>query len=175
MAQVLRFLIRHCVQPRTSACGVINRSWPAELKRANNYANLPRLTPVPTSPFFYCQSSANTNNVNHETTGNSLFRRICVTAGSCLLFGISFHSTAYCNEKCPRDDDLSSGISNLPKLTLYQYQSCPFCSKARAYLDHYRIPYAIVEVNPLFKREMKFSKYRNVPFLVAEDGTQVRW
>lgn len=31
----------------------------------------------------------------------------------------------------------------------------------------------MVEVNPLFKREMKFSEYKNVPFLVSADGTQI--
>ena len=30
----------------------------------------------------------------------------------------------------------------------------------------------MVEVNPLFKREIKFSKYKKVPFVLA-DGVQV--
>jgi len=35
------------------------------------------------------------------------------------------------------------------------------------------IPYDVVEVNPLFKKEMKFSSYKKVPFIVSSDGTQV--
>jgi microsomal prostaglandin-E synthase 2 len=93
-----------------------------------------------------------------------------------LFFGISFHSTAICGErkKSHTSSDAADMRAKLPKLTLYQYKSCPFCSKARAYLDYTGIAYKIVEVNPLFKKEMKFSEYKNVPFLVTGDGTQVR-
>ncbi|TNN52420.1 Prostaglandin E synthase 2 [Liparis tanakae] len=34
------------------------------------------------------------------------------------------------------------------KLTLYQYKTCPFCSKVRAFLDYHGLPYEVVEVNP---------------------------
>lgn len=62
-----------------------------------------------------------------------------------------------------------------PKLsvTLYQYQNCPFCGKVRAFLNYYGIDYTIVEVNPLWKKEISFSKYRKVPFVIANDK-QVR-
>ncbi|EFC50754.1 predicted protein [Naegleria gruberi] len=54
-------------------------------------------------------------------------------------------------------------------ITLYQYQVCPFCCKVRAYLDFNQIPYKIIEVNPLFKSEIKFSKdYRKVPIVVID-------
>ena len=70
---------------------------------------------------------------------------------------------------------VSSDGSTLTKpidssITLYQYQSCPFCSKTRAFLDYYGIQYKKVEVNPLFKREMKFSSYRKVPFIIVDDS-----
>ncbi|KAG8141807.1 hypothetical protein E2320_006483 [Naja naja] len=45
-------------------------------------------------------------------------------------------------------------------LTLYQYKTCPFCSKVRAFLDYHRLPYNIVEVNPVMRKEIKFSSYR---------------
>ena len=61
----------------------------------------------------------------------------------------------------------------LPSIKLYQYQTCPFCCKTRAFLDYYGINYEIVEVNPLFRREIKFSKYRKVPFIVCGDDVQV--
>lgn len=63
--------------------------------------------------------------------------------------------------------------SLLPSIKLYQYQTCPFCCKTRAFLDYYGINYEIVEVNPLFRKEIKFSKYRKVPFIVCSDDVQV--
>ncbi|XP_072176262.1 prostaglandin E synthase 2-like [Diadema setosum] len=51
-------------------------------------------------------------------------------------------------------------------LTLYQYQVCPFCCKLRAYLDYFGVPYTIVEVDPIFRKEIKFSEYRKVPILL---------
>lgn len=52
-------------------------------------------------------------------------------------------------------------------LTLYQYQTCPFCSKVRAFLDYYGLSYDVVEVNPVFRKEIKWSSYRKVPLLVS--------
>ncbi|CAL1289419.1 unnamed protein product [Larinioides sclopetarius] len=54
-------------------------------------------------------------------------------------------------------------------LTLYQYQTCPFCCKVRAFLEFYGIPYKIIEVNPVMRQQLKFSKYKKVPILIAED------
>jgi len=51
-------------------------------------------------------------------------------------------------------------------LTVYQYAICPFCNKVKAYLDYLKVPYETVEVNPLTKGEIGFSKdYRKVPIL----------
>lgn len=59
------------------------------------------------------------------------------------------------------------------KLTLYQYKTCPFCSKVRAFLDYHGLPYEIVEVNPVMRQEIKWSAYRKVPILMV-DGELVR-
>ncbi|KAH0535769.1 prostaglandin E synthase 2 [Cotesia glomerata] len=57
------------------------------------------------------------------------------------------------------------------KLTLFQYQSCPFCCKVRTFLDYYGISYDVVEVDPVLRREISWSSYRKVPILVAKvDG-----
>nr|XP_020644919.1 prostaglandin E synthase 2-like [Pogona vitticeps] len=62
------------------------------------------------------------------------------------------------------------------QLTLYQYKTCPFCSKVRAFLDYHQLPYEIVEVNPVMRKEIKFSVYRKVPILLANTGnTLVRF
>jgi microsomal prostaglandin-E synthase 2 len=56
-------------------------------------------------------------------------------------------------------------------VTLYQFESCPFCRKARAVLDFAQIPYDVVEVNPLTKSETKSfaNDYKKVPILVVDD------
>ncbi|OAY77991.1 Prostaglandin E synthase 2 [Ananas comosus] len=61
----------------------------------------------------------------------------------------------------------------VPKdVVLYQYEACPFCNKVRAFLDYHDIPYRVVEVNPLSKKEIKWSDYKKVPILVV-DGEQL--
>nr|XP_032832228.1 prostaglandin E synthase 2 [Petromyzon marinus] len=57
-----------------------------------------------------------------------------------------------------------------PKLTLYQYQTCPFCSKVRAFLDYHGLPYRLVEVNPVMRHEIAFSSYRKVPIVIVADA-----
>jgi len=51
------------------------------------------------------------------------------------------------------------------KLTLYQYQSCPFCCKVRAYLDYQGFSYDVVEVNSVRRSEIQWSKYKKVPII----------
>ena len=62
----------------------------------------------------------------------------------------------------------------VPKdVIIYQYKICPFCCRVKAYLDYLRIPYKLVEVNPLTKGEISFSKgYKKVPIVIF-DGLQV--
>ena len=110
-----------------------------------------------------------THNVNSKWQRTKL---LCATAGSCLFIGMSLQSTAFCSSK-RHSSNAASAMSSLPQLTFYQYRTCPFCCKARAYLNYCDIPYTVVEVNPLFKREMKFSQYKKVPFIVTKDGLQV--
>ncbi|KAJ0678192.1 putative prostaglandin-E synthase [Helianthus annuus] len=42
-----------------------------------------------------------------------------------------------------------------------------------AFLDYYDVPYKVVEVNPLSKKEIKWSDYKKVPILVV-DGEQLQ-
>lgn len=58
------------------------------------------------------------------------------------------------------------------EIVLYQYQTCPFCTKVRTFLDYYNIPYRIVEVDPLRKTEIGYSKYKKVPICVVQ-GVQL--
>lgn len=41
-----------------------------------------------------------------------------------------------------------------------------------AFLDYYDIPYKVVEVNPMNKKEIKWSDYKKVPILTV-DGQQM--
>lgn len=41
-----------------------------------------------------------------------------------------------------------------------------------AFLDYYDIPYKVVEVNPINKKEIQWSDYKKVPILVV-DGEQM--
>ena len=62
---------------------------------------------------------------------------------------LSTTSTATPITKNNDDDD------DVPSVTLYQYQICPFCNKAKALLFYAGIRYETVEVNPLTKAELK--------------------
>lgn len=49
-------------------------------------------------------------------------------------------------------------------LKLYQYNICPFCCKVKAFMDWRGLEYSAIDVNPLTKAEISFSKdYRKVP------------
>ncbi|XP_017756476.1 PREDICTED: prostaglandin E synthase 2 [Eufriesea mexicana] len=54
------------------------------------------------------------------------------------------------------------------KLTLFQYQTCPFCCKVRVFLDYYGISYDVVEVDPVLRKEISWSTYKKVPVLLAQ-------
>lgn len=61
-----------------------------------------------------------------------------------------------------------------PQLRLYQYAICPFCNKTKAALDYLRVQYSTIEVDPMTRSQIKFSKdYRKVPIAVFKDGQQV--
>lgn len=57
---------------------------------------------------------------------------------------------------------------------LYQYAVCPFCKKVEAILRYKNIPYEAIEVHPLNKKEISFSKdYKKVPIFINAEGQQV--
>lgn len=73
----------------------------------------------------------------------------------------------------PPEHTLARSINNPKdtsglKLTLYQYQTCPFCCKLRAFLDYYGFSYDVVEVNSVTRAQTKWTSYRKVPFLIVE-------
>jgi len=78
-------------------------------------------------------------------------------------------------ESAPAKDGLPEVVESFPSdlslqsstVRLYQFESCPFCRKARGVLDYSRVPYEIVEVHPLSKAETKgiAADYKKVPIL----------
>ena len=56
-------------------------------------------------------------------------------------------------------------------ITLYQFQSCPFCSKVRALLTFIKEPFEVVEVSPFGMKELDFTDHKKVP--VLKDGDEV--
>lgn len=57
-------------------------------------------------------------------------------------------------------------------ISAYIYTPCPFCTKVRMFMDYYRLPYTKVEVDPLSKKQIKFSDYKKVP-IVLVNGEQL--
>jgi hypothetical protein len=41
------------------------------------------------------------------------------------------------------------------KITLFQYQTCPFCCKARVFLDYFGLSYDVVEVNSVLRQQVE--------------------
>lgn len=87
-----------------------------------------------------------------------------ILAASSISYGIANVNTkkSYCDGDEP--------TARTPSVTLYKYKICPFCNRVKTYLDYLQIPYTTVEVNPITKSELKFSKdYKKVPVAVIDD------
>lgn len=69
----------------------------------------------------------------------------------------------------PKDD---SGL----EITLFQFQTCPFCCKVRAYLDYAGFSYNVVEVDAVLRQSIKWSPSKKVPILLVKtaDGQFVQ-
>ncbi|XP_025196508.1 prostaglandin E synthase 2 [Melanaphis sacchari] len=55
-------------------------------------------------------------------------------------------------------------------LILFQYPTCPFCCKVRAFLDYVKVPYDIIEVDPMLKQQISWSDYKKVPILLVKSS-----
>lgn len=57
-----------------------------------------------------------------------------------------------------------------PGLKLFRYETCPYCGTVKALLDYLSIPHSVVEVEPMFKSQIKTHGYGRVPQLKFSDG-----
>jgi len=70
-------------------------------------------------------------------------------------------------------------VGSLGRIYLYQYHCCPYCNKVKAVLDYYQIPYTIVEVHPIKKKELPdrrvFFHHKLVPVLMVNPAQAALW
>lgn len=61
-------------------------------------------------------------------------------------------------------------------IVLFQYQTCPFCCKVRAYLDYMGISYSVVEVDAVLRQDIRWSEVKKVPMVLIrqQDGRYVQ-
>lgn len=73
---------------------------------------------------------------------------------------------------------IDSIYTNFPlKITLYQYETSPYSSQLRSYLDYFGFKYEFIEVDPYTQVELKaITRRPKIPILVLEDEkSQKKW
>uniref|UniRef100_A0AAV1UEL1 Prostaglandin E synthase 2 n=1 Tax=Peronospora matthiolae TaxID=2874970 RepID=A0AAV1UEL1_9STRA len=82
-------------------------------------------------------------------------------------------SCAYCSTGASVTDTVNTNRA-VPKVVLYQYEPCPYCCKVKTVLDYLKLPYDVVEVNPLTKKETKaVTEYAKVPVVTIGNDVVV--
>ena len=54
----------------------------------------------------------------------------------------------------------TENIELLATPALYQYATCPFCCKARAFLDYMGLSYDVIEVNSVMRKQVRHNLIR---------------
>lgn len=52
-------------------------------------------------------------------------------------------------------------------IILFQFQTCPFCCKVRAFLDFSGLSYSVVEVDAVLRDSIKWSQSKKVPTMLV--------
>ncbi|CAG5134086.1 unnamed protein product [Candidula unifasciata] len=99
------------------------------------------------------------------TTAVFLGNKVLRQNQACTVFAETRQERPYF--KPSREVRVDTDTSGL-KLTLYQFQTCPFCCKVRAVLDYHGFSYDVIEVNSVTKKQIKWTDYPKVPILVVE-------
>ncbi|XP_066138942.1 prostaglandin E synthase 2 [Euwallacea fornicatus] len=167
-------------------------------KKASNLRRLVFLTisatprsPDPTQVLLLRRFSSNKSIPRKTLKGVLKLGLAGVTVGALVGTGYSIHHRNNPKDHMSNEKSFIEPLSNIPeikpsrkvryanddsklRLILFQYQTCPFCCKVRAFLDYYGISYDVVEVDPVLRQSIKWSEYKKVPILVAktEQGYQ---
>ncbi|OWF53661.1 prostaglandin E synthase 2-like [Mizuhopecten yessoensis] len=122
---------------------------------------------------YYNSASTSSGSPRSKWTGRII--GIGVLTATAVGIGVGFRNTTVHDVRESKIPDIKpSRQIRIPtdksgmKLILYQYQTCPFCCKLRALLDYYGLSYDVVEVNSVFRSEIKWSKYKKVPILAYQ-------
>lgn len=102
-------------------------------------------------------------------TSRGLSRGVAV-AGILSISTFAARNMSYSN--CEPSSALT--LSSVPSVQLYQYRICPFCNRVKVLLDFLQIDYEAIEVNPLSKAEIKFSKdHKKVPIAFLDGNMTI--
>ena len=143
-----------------------------------HYVNHGYTSPVHSCAVKYFQRASSRRLSTNLFISNYKTNRLFTGAAFCGTLGVASYvyfeylndSSVHCEDAASQQEQSDDKISSI-KYKLYQYETCPFCCKVRAFFDYYGIEYEKVEVNPLFRRELKaITDYRKVPVLVAGES-----
>ncbi|CAK8569107.1 unnamed protein product [Lathyrus sativus] len=142
----------------------------ARALKANSTAVTPLLRPPRAAQYLTtCWTSSNPRNlIDHSGLSTALAIRSNAV-------GFRYYGSPTATSLAQQDLKATGSEQNHfnPKeVVLFQYEACPFCNKVKAFLDYYDIKYKVVEVNPMNKKEIKWSDYKKVP-IVTVDGEQL--
>jgi len=118
------------------------------------------------------------NNASLGLQKTNKYKFVYLFSGLTFAGCVAYKANVKCDQEISYSDDIPhedrkpTALTKPEKWTLYQYATCPFCCKVRAFLDYYGIEYEKVEVNPVNRKEIKFQEYRKVPFVRSGD-TQI--
>lgn len=126
---------------------------------------VPRAGGAPHSPLTVPSSSSHRDTQEGNVKAYPSIGPLLAVGALSISFAASSYTVAAAKE-LPRADLIPKEV------ILYQYEACPFCNKVRAFLDYHNISYRVVEVNPMGKKEIKWSDYKKVPILMV-DGQQM--
>lgn len=101
---------------------------------------------------------------------------LALAAGSLLLTllpSAAFAPSPRRPRSAARSGRAAAAAAAPPQVKLYQFESCPFCSKVRAYCDYNGVNLDKVEVNPVTKAEIDgvAGDYKKVP--IANIGGEI--
>lgn len=184
-------------RPRAAAAAMLRARHAAALLRARGYA-----AAAPAPPAAGVAAGAAPSRRRGLTPPRGARAALLLGTSTALLSGglsaaarplhadsaVTAAATAAVGGGSPADDQAAKDVAFSPvfvapvrrmkreemEVTLFQYEVCPFCNKVRAFLDYYGVPYRVVEVDPMGKKELeRFSAdYRKVPIAVV-NGMQV--